>query len=165
MGTWDRGLELEGILGLLREKLKSSDGAEYSYLAVLLTQAANVCRVGEALSAVASYARTGQREQKVRVEKRKDGVERLVIIPADVAREKLELQSFKLASVKMYAKRKLGINTHSLRYAWITAQVKNNVNPGIIAAITGHKNLNMLMHYIQKKQGEEYLRQMTRGVS
>ncbi len=159
MGTWDMGLELGNILDLLRERMKSAEGAEYAYLVVLLVQAANGCRVGEALSAVVSYARTGQREQKVRVEKRKDGAERLVIIPAEVERERLDPQSLKLYNVKMYAKRKLGINTHSLRYAWITAQVKNNVNPGMIAAITGHKNLNMLMHYIQKKQGEEYLRQ------
>lgn len=158
MGTWDRGLELEGVLDLLREKIKSAEGAKYSYLAVLLTQAANGCRVGEALTAMQKFISTGQREQRIRVEKRKDGAERLVIIPAEVERERLDPQILKLYNVKMYAKRKLGINTHSLRYAWITAQVKNNVNPGMIAAITGHKNLNMLMHYIQKKQGEELLR-------
>ncbi|MGB9881065.1 MAG: tyrosine-type recombinase/integrase [Anaerolineae bacterium] len=158
VGTWDKGLELEKVLGLLREKLKTSEGAEYSYLAVLITQARNGCRVGEALAGVLAFAESGAREQRVRIEKRKDGAERLVIIPAEVERERLDKQSLRLASVKMYAKRKLGINTHSLRYAWITAQAKDNVNPAIIASITGHKNLNMLMHYIQKKQGEECLR-------
>lgn len=167
MGTWDRGLDLEEVLGLLREKLKSSEGAEYSYLAVLITQARNGCRVGEALAGVLAFAESGAREQRVRVEKRKDGAERLIIIPPEVQREKLEPQSLRLASVKMYTQRKLGINTHSLRYAWITAQAKDNVNPAIIASITGHKNLNMLMHYIQKKQGEERLRLLleTQGAS
>lgn len=164
MGTWDRGLELEEVLGLLRERLKAAQDFEYSYLAVLLTQATNGCRIGEALTAVVAFASSGQREQRVKVEKRKDGAERLVIVPAEIAGGRLGVSGLKAANVKMYARRKLGINTHSLRYAWITAQAKGNVNPAIIASITGHKNLNMLMHYIQKKQGEEYLRQQLQGV-
>jgi integrase len=167
MGTWDKGLELEQVISKLKEELSRAEGAEYTYLAVLLTQSLNGCRVGEAFSAVQDFAKTGQRELRVKVEKRKDGAERLIIIPPEVQRAKIDL-NVKLANVKMYAIRKLKINTHSLRYAWITYQVKNNVNPGMIAAITGHKNLNMLMHYIQKKQGEEYLRRqlrMTQGVS
>ncbi|MCQ5374559.1 MAG: hypothetical protein NO515_06040 [Candidatus Methanomethylicia archaeon] len=163
MGTWDRGLALEDVLSLLRERLASADEREYSYLAVLLTQALNGCRVGEALTAVKAFFESGQREQHVRVEKRKDGAERLIIIPAEISRERIK-PDLKLANVKMYAIRRLKINTHSLRYAWITSQVKNNVNPGMIAAITGHKNLNMLMHYIQKKQGEEHLRRQL-GIS
>lgn len=157
MGTWDKGLDLNGILVLLREKLKSSTEAEYSYAAVLFTQALNGCRVGEALDAVNKFRSTGLREQKVRVEKRKDGTERLVIVPNEVERERI-IPDLKPANVKMYARRKLKINTHSLRYAWITAQARNNISPAIIASITGHKNLSMLLHYIQKKQGEEYLR-------
>jgi len=157
MGTWDKGLELESIVAKLKEGLGKAEGAEYTYLAVLLTQACNGCRVGEAFLAVQDFAKTGQRELRVRVEKRKDGAERLIIIPSEIERGRIDFTA-KLAAIKMYAIRKLNINTHSLRYAWITSQVKNNVNPGLIAAITGHKNLNMLMHYIQKKQGEEYLR-------
>jgi integrase len=167
MGTWDKGLELEEVISKLKEELSRAEGAEYTYLAVLLTQACNGCRVGEAFSAVQDFARTGQRELRVKVEKRKDGAERLIIIPPEIEMGRIDF-TVKLAAIKMYAIRKLKINTHSLRYAWITSQVKNNVNPGIIAAITGHKNLNMLMHYIQKKQGEEHLRRqlrMTQGVS
>ncbi|MBC7113219.1 MAG: hypothetical protein H5T34_04265 [Candidatus Methanomethyliales bacterium] len=160
MGTWDKGLKLEEVLELLRERLKAAQDFEYSYLAVLLTQAMNGCRIGEALTAIVAFANSGQREQRIKVEKRKDGAERLVIIPAEITRERLEVQGLKIANVKMYAKRKLGINTHSIRYAWITSQAIKNVNPAIIASITGHKNLNMLIHYIQKKQGEEYLRQL-----
>lgn len=159
MGTWDRGLDLEQAVNLLRGRLKSEDPSEHSYAAVLLTQAANGCRVGEALAAIEGFAKTGIREQRVRVEKRKDGAERLIIIPGEIEREKI-IPGLKLANVKMYAQRKLKINTHSLRYAWITAQARNNVNPAIIASITGHKNLSMLLHYIQKKQGEEYLRNL-----
>lgn len=166
MGSWDKGIDLEEALTLLREKLKSASGSEYSYLSVLLTQAMNGCRIGEALDAVMRFKETGRREQKVKVEKRKDGVERLIIVPSEVECEKIT-SGLKLANVKMYAKRKLKINTHSLRYAWVTAQAKHNVNPAIIASITGHKNLNMLMHYIQKKQGEEHLRFLleTQGAS
>jgi len=167
MRTWDRGVQLQQTIGLLQAKLRDATNPEYTYLAVLLTQAINGCRVGEAIEAIKKYAETGSHEQRVRVEKRRDEAERLVIIPSDVSKS-LDSSALDKARVKMYAKRKLGINTHSLRYAWITAQAQNNVNPAIIAAITGHKNLNILMHYIQKKQGEEYLRQLiqtTRRVS
>jgi len=164
MGTWDKGLELESVVARLREGLGKAEGAEYTYLAVLLTQACNGCRVGEAFSAVQGFAKTGQRELRVKVEKRKDGAERLIIIPSEIERGKIDF-TVKLAAIKMYAIRNLNINTHSLRYAWITSQVKNNVNPGLIAAITGHKNLNMLMHYIQKKQGEEHLRRQLQAQS
>ncbi len=160
MGTWDKGLELGSIIPTLKEELGKAERSEYTYLAVLLTQALNGCRVGEALAAIQDFAKTGQRELRVRIEKRKDGAERLIIIP-EVEREKID-PCVKLAAIKMYAIRKLKINTHSLRYAWITSQAKGNVNPAIIASITGHKNLNMLMRYIQKKQGEEYLRRQIR---
>lgn len=167
MGTWDKGLDLGSTVARLKERLNKAEGSEYTYLAVLLTQACNGCRVGEALASIKDFAKTGQRELRVRIEKRKDGAERLIIIPVVVEREKVD-PGVKLAAVKMYAIRRLKINTHSLRYAWITSQAKENVNPAIIASITGHKNLNMLMHYIQKKQGEEYLRrqlQTAQGVS
>ncbi|MEM3675070.1 MAG: hypothetical protein QXG08_06325 [Candidatus Methanomethyliaceae archaeon] len=163
MGTWDKGLDLEETLQLLQEKLKMADGAEYTYLAVLVTQAINGSRVGEALEAMQKFIDTGEMEQRVKVEKRKDGAERLIIVPSQIERGRLDRGALDLARIKVYANRKLKINTHSLRYAWITSQVKKNVNPGIIASITGHKNLNMLIHYIQKKQGEEYLRQQTRS--
>ncbi|MEM2079409.1 MAG: integrase [Candidatus Bathyarchaeia archaeon] len=162
MGTWDKGLDLEETLQLLQEKLKIADGAEYTYLAVLFTQAINGSRVGEALTAVQNFVETDQREQRVRIEKRKDGAERLIIIPSIIERSRLTPEALSLPRIKQYARRKLRINTHSLRYAWITAQVKKNINPGIIASITGHKNLNMLINYIQKKQAEEYLRQQSR---
>lgn len=158
MGTWDKGLDLEKSLSMLQERIRSAEGAEYTYLAVLLTQAANGSRIGEALKAIQGFIETCEREQRVRIEKRKDGAERLIIIPSLVNVKKLDSAALNLARIKVYANRKLKINTHSLRYAWITSQVKKNVNPGIIASITGHKNLNMLIHYIQKKQGEEYLR-------
>jgi len=53
--------------------------------------------------------------------------------------------------------RRLGINAHSLRYAFITYMLRKGVSPSIIVAITGHKNLNMILKYTEKKAAESIL--------
>jgi len=85
----------------------------------------------------------------VRVEKHKKEDYRLMVIPREIIDEDLT-PCFKLldkdkdvirANVNKYLHRKLGINAHSLRYAFITCTLRKGVSPSIIVAITGHKNL------------------------
>jgi integrase len=60
--------------------------------------------------------------------------------------------------VKVYAKKVLGINTHSLRYARITHMLRNSISPSIVAKITGHKKLDYILTYTQIKTVEEALK-------
>lgn len=57
-----------------------------------------------------------------------------------------------------YLHRRLGINARSLRYAFITYMLRKRVSPSIIAAITDHKNLNMILKYTERKKTEKVLR-------
>jgi integrase len=100
----------------------------------------------------------------VRVRKRRDGYERLMILPEElkiqdiaVCREILS-RGNAILRVKVYAKKVLGINTHSLRYARITHMLRNNISPSIVAKITGHKKLDYILTYTQIKTAEEALK-------
>jgi integrase len=100
----------------------------------------------------------------VRVRKRRDGYERLMVLPEElkiqdiaVCREILSRGNAALR-VKVYAKKILGINTHSLRYARITHMLRNNISPSIVAKITGHKKLDYILTYTQIKTAEEALK-------
>ena len=64
------------------------------------------------------------------------------------------------ANVNKYLHRKLGINCHSLRYAFITYMLKKGVSPSIVAAITRHKNLNMILKYTERKEAEKTLEEL-----
>ena len=100
----------------------------------------------------------------MRVRKRRDGYERLMILPEElkiqdiaVCREILS-RGNAILRVKVYAKKVLGINTHSLRYARITHMLRNNISPSIVAKITGHKKLDYILTYTQIKTAEEALK-------
>ena len=166
LGTWDRGLDYEQTrLMLIREIAWARHRAKHDKrarrrlagLCVLLTQLDNAARVSEAHEAVSIFALTGQREVEVRVRKqRKDPEKRLVVIPPEVRPEDVrELPS--LDACRMYAFR-LGINTHSLRYARITDLALKKVQPQIIARITHHRKLDMLIRYTQEVAARELLR-------
>ena len=88
----------------------------------------------------------------------------LINIAGSIALKGLLLNAFSGAlsnawepGVKVYAKKVLGINTHSLRYARITHMLRN-ISPSIVAKITGHKKLDYILTYTQIKTAEEALR-------
>ncbi len=56
--------------------------------------------------------------------------------------------------LKMECLRLLGINTHTLRYSYITYLIRKGYNPSLIAKITHHSNLNYILTYTQRKQAE-----------
>jgi hypothetical protein len=63
-----------------------------------------------------------------------------------------------IEKVKTYTKYKYGINTQSLRYAFITHLLKLNFNPSIIAKITHPSKLDFILIYTQEKEAEKTLR-------
>jgi|GEM_PF-2933655 len=56
--------------------------------------------------------------------------------------------------VKAYAKYRYGI-TRTLRYASIAHLLKQNANPSIIAKITHHSKLDLILTYMQEKEAEK----------
>jgi len=140
----------------------------------MLIQLYNGSRVGEASAFAVQWARhylktrNPEYRAKIKVEKRRDGAERLMAFPIKVRipEEKLHAAAEYLASVdpvklknrvKVYAVKTIGINTHSLRYAFITHMLEQGVSPALIAKITGHAKLDYILHYTQRRKAEELL--------
>jgi len=158
-------LSFEECLSSLQQQLKfllssedpSAPNPKLTYLAVLLTQLLNGCRVGEAVSAVRGYLHDGEVSRTVRVEKRKDNKYRTVIVYDKIPRAALDIKSLKVQNVKVFAHR-LGLNTHTLRYAFITRLLKDGHSPAVIAKITGHKRLDQLLTYVQAREADQLLK-------
>lgn len=163
--VWDRNVDFSSMYSLLVRALRRNSEPRVCYDSILLIQLRNGLRISEAVSAFRSYLLTKKTELEVRVAKKKHPETRLVVIPQELEliRDKcLELLSVDdkklIARVKMYCLRAYKINTHSLRYAFITYLLKQNVSPSIIAKITRHSKLDFILHYTQSKLAEDVLR-------
>jgi len=171
-GTWDLGLDYARAYRVLLARIREHRGraawSRYCYAIVLLVQLRNGSRVSEAVDAVVEMARAGKREVRVRVRKRRDGAVRVMVLPRELrprdlapCRDALSGDPERVVErVKAYAKRVLGWNTHSLRYAFITHLLRRGVSPSIIAKITGHATLDYILRYTQRKTAEEVLRSL-----
>ena len=174
-GTWDRGLDYDKLYrtltGMLREHRRRGAWRSFCYASVLLIQLRNGSRVSEALEAALAFAREGRREVYIEVRKRRDGLKRLMVLPRELSLDDMAACSsildtprdgrgrrLSLFRVDLYARRRLGVNTHSLRYAFITRMLREGVHPAVIAKITGHSKLDYILRYTQMKRAEEILR-------
>jgi len=174
--AWDLGLDFQKTRLMLLQEIekcvKHVEDKTYRkrllYLVVLYVQLMNGCRVSEASEAALKWLTTRSREVRVRVRKRRDLYERLVIIPREISHLHAYLVEFSNLDVKelterarVFATRTLGINTHALRYAWITyASKEMKLTPQEISKITGHKKLDHIAHYIEREKVEDILRRM-----
>lgn len=179
--SWDRGLDYEVTkqklireLNKLRDKkpLYDKDKVKYAYLLTGLIQLRNGCRVGEAVEGLIKFIRTRDKEVYVKVEKRKDNAYRILVLPEEITTEDLKVVKDVIKTWEKKPRRRvannvaswylknLDINTHSLRYAYISYLGKKQYPAQLIAAITGHKKLDMILEYTQSKVAEEVLRKI-----
>ncbi|MFH7902928.1 MAG: integrase [Candidatus Aenigmatarchaeota archaeon] len=167
VGSWDKGVDYQTIYNSLVWRIRREKNPKRkAYYAILLIQLRNGLRISEAVRAYKEWLKTGNKEIEVKVSKKKKEETRLVIIPdeLDPSAKLWELQMVEdkklIKRLKMFAIRKLNINTHSLRYAYITMLLRNGVNPSIIAKITKHSKLDFILTYTQQKEAERILREM-----
>ncbi|MEM0303167.1 MAG: hypothetical protein QXI54_08385 [Archaeoglobaceae archaeon] len=156
--TWDQGLDFEKTLKkLLRDYQEEENLRRKTKLAILITQLRNGSRISEAIEAISLFKSTGERELAVKVRKKRGKEEfRKMIIPEQIkANHIVEIPSKE--AVIMFAKRRYDFNTHSLRYAFISYLAKRGVSPQIIAKITRHSKLDMILNYTQEKLADEIL--------
>lgn len=167
-GTWDYSVdfvEAKKTLVSAYKQLYDTNLMPYeAYVAILLIQLVNGCRIREAIRAFRTFIESGEREFQLQAQKH--GNIRFVIIP-DVIKKKatynavLTIDDEKLsARIRMFALHYLKTNTHSLRYALISYLAKNGIDPAIIAKITGHKRLDRIITYTQTKDAIEMLRKL-----
>jgi hypothetical protein len=177
---WDQGLDYEATYKLLSkdlEEARKKTGPKALkrrlYLTILLTQLRNGSRIGEAIDFIHTISQDFRREANIRVEKRKDNHERLMVLPKEVTKtdvltvkgileEELKTHGKKglVAKISTWTKKTYGFNTHSLRYAFVSYLARKGYPPQLIAKITGHRRLDYILHYTQEKVAKEILRDL-----
>ena len=185
--AWDLGLDYEKTYKMLVKELNKESKkegvralAKRTYLVVLLTQLRNGSRGYEAIEGVIKFYKEKKNIVEVRVEKKKKEDFRKMVLPKEVTREDLEIAGPRLlaliekyesredlsekekknritATISTWAKKSLGINTHSLRYAFITHLLKKGYSPSLIAKMTHHSKLDMILSYTQQKTADQIL--------
>jgi integrase len=169
-GSWDYNVDYEKAYRELSRLLQvEGKGFTKCYVAIALIALRNGSRIGEAIEAFREFLKTSKVRIYVKVEKHKKEDYRLMIIPKELVEEDLSMctpligkdKDIIRANVNRYLHRRLGINAHSLRYAFITYMLRKGVSPSIIAAITGHKNLNMILKYTERKEAEKVLEEFS----
>lgn len=167
---WDKGLDYVEVRKDLEEKIKNEkDIRTRAWYSVFLIQIVNGSRIGEAAICAIQYSDNGKREQRVRVEKRKDKYMRLMVIP-EVVRQK-EIREELAVMAKVYkdikdtastmCRRLMAYNSHAHRYAFI-GHMANEMTAQSIARLTGHTKLDLVLHYTSAKIAEAKLRDMVK---
>jgi integrase len=166
LSKWDKGVDYESAYSRILRKIESvKSKTTRCYLVVALIQLRNGSRISEAIRAFKEWVKTSRTELYVRVSKKKKEETRLMIIPQEILQYRLlcvdllDINDLVLrerirATLHYYFK----INTHSLRYAFITYLLRNNVNPAIVSKIVKHSRLDTLLKYVQVKESERILR-------
>jgi len=169
---WDKGIDFEKtkkiLLGEIRkaEKKKSNirKTIRIAHLITALVQLYNGCRASEAVEAFNKWRETGMKEIYVKVRKKKKEDERLIIIPAEVSkyRNLVRFYEEKTNRYKAFICATFDFNTHSLRYAFVTYLSKQGVSPQLIAKITHHSRLDMILSYTQQIKADDLLRKLVK---
>jgi hypothetical protein len=132
------------------------------YLICLYLCLVNGSRCSEGLEGFQKWINNGNRSQEVRVRKQKQLRMRKILVPPEILDEYrfkiLEYDiKFYRATLGMFGNTcsGLGFNCHSLRYSFISYCAMQNISPLVIAGITKHKNLNLLISYSNAVVGEK----------
>jgi len=169
---WDKGIDFERTRRLLIRKLKEErerkEGVRrtkrIAHYITALIQLCNGSRASEAVDAFNKWRETGKREVEVRVRKKKREELRLIIIPSEVQKYRPIIRFLKqdVDRYKKFIHAKFDFNTHSLRYAFITYLSKQGISPQLIAKITHHEKLDMILSYTQQKEADKLLREVVK---
>ena len=169
MGPWDRGASYEYAYNLIMSKLRRATRlSTRCYLYILLIQLRNGSRVSEAVRAFKEFVTKHVRECEVLVSKKKNKEARPMVLPSELSLDDLSkcsefvtVDDKRLVNrVKVFAVRNLKLNTHSLRYAFITYLVRQGVSPVLIARLTHHSKLDYIVHYTQSAAARDLLKQL-----
>ncbi len=170
-GTWDVGISYpearEKILKFIKEQKKKgtkTSGLKIAKALVLLIMLRNGSRISEAIEAAKKFVSEGKREVYVRVAKRKDNAQRLMILPEEATEEMMKelgkyVDKMYPELLAMFARKNLGINTHTLRHAFSTYMVLDmGIAPEIVSRLQGRKDARSLYEYMQENRAEDVLR-------
>ncbi len=164
---WDKGIDYNQAKELIKKKLDElecstgkRDEKLLTYWSILAVQLANGLRISEAIDVLREFTRTGKREMTVKVRKKRKKEEvRPVKVPSLIRDWYREIFSEYVFDDRIERRivawaSKHGINTHSIRYAWITHKLKQGHNPAIVSRAIRHSRLDIILSYTQKIEAD-----------
>jgi integrase len=167
MRSWDKGVDYIATYELILRNIKRLQYPSKCYFIISLIQLRNGSRVSEAIRAFKRWLITGNQEIYVEVSKKKNPEARLMIIPSEIMdyrRECLELSTIGDRALRERVRWALyyylKLNTHSLRYSYITFLLKEGVNPALVSKLIRHSRIDTLLRYIQLKESDRVLREI-----
>jgi hypothetical protein len=166
ISTLRRELDQGNITG---KKLK-----KFCYLVIGLIQIRNGARIGEVAEAMKLFCNgSHNRDVETLVQKRKDEYYRQIVLPGEITaadinyikpviderfgkdwqgRAANQNKMLFVQTVSRFFKNTFGFSTHALRYCFISFMaVTKKLQPNVIAKITGHRTLDMILNYTNKK--------------
>ena len=177
--VWDKNLEYDDVEKSLKAEIKklvmekgyykgkgkkmpSRSGIRLAYYGILYTHLINGSRISEAVDGVMNFRIDKKREQWVEARKRrKNKKNKLINIPTNIKVgffDALEDKNFKQIhnGIILFTRNYLKINTHSLRYAWVSKQGKDNVPSNITSSYMRHTNPGMIERYTRDRDADEF---------
>lgn len=163
--VWDRNIEYDIFLPKLLKTLPKLKGKGKCYCSIAILQLTNGLRARESIMAFKYFLETGERKFQIMVLKQKREKYRPVRVPDEINNniraECYDLKDEDLLKLRdryrMWLYKTFKVNSHSLRYAFVTKMAEMGLSPMIIARITGHSELRYLITYTHKKLGEKAL--------
>jgi len=187
MSSWDKHLKYEEWVkkfeNEIRRLKKEKEYADFknvkkprtelhlAYNSILLTQLMNGSRISETIEALLKFAADKKHEHcqytgaKKRRRNKKD---RIIIIPNIVTsnfisyikdRSVKQIQN----GVMLFAMNRWKINTHSLRYAFVSYQNRKGTPASVTAGIMRHTNVGMIEHYSRDEEADELFKEMMKN--
>jgi hypothetical protein len=139
----------------------------FTFMLCGIIQLRNGSRIGEAVEALIKFCLEPKKDLvQVRVQKRKDDFYRSMVRPEELNAWDLEYaakiilsQKILIPVISRFFRYNFGFSTHGLRHSFITYMGVEKKEPATtLAIITGHKDLNQLMNYINTKSANRHLR-------
>lgn len=176
-GTWDKGINyFEANAFFMKEYTELKKMPKKLWVLLALVQLRNGCRAGEAVYAVVKWVETGERKLTIPVEKRKEAFREIIIpkyVDEDMRKKvaeyltkrgitsanKEKLLKF-MINYKTCLLMEYGVNSHSLRYAFVTFLLEKGVESALVAKIIGHRSTQNLLRYVQEKKANEILEKL-----
>jgi hypothetical protein len=172
VGMWDKGLNYEETFNRIAlVHLASKRKETRTYSAILLVQARNGSRIGESVKCFKEWVATGKKVLEIPLEKKKKKdpnkppETRLFYIPKILLQENREEYKWVLEvddkvlkqRVVVFCRNAFGFNSHSLRYSFVTYELKKGVNVGLVSQMLGHSDMRPLIAYVQTKEANKEL--------
>jgi len=144
---------------MIKTETNTKKKVEYQ---ILLIQLVNGSRLSEAYEGYYTWTKNPKtHEVHVRVRKKKKTVYRTIYIPEVIEPINITVHP---NSIMRTSRRDLGVNTHSLRYAFITyLGTKHHLPPQVIAKLTKHSKPDLIEYYTHELVAKEIHRKIVFG--